>query len=61
MTLAAVTETEDMDEEELVYLDDEDYMEWYKTTYIAVRDLEALGFALSYQAEPEMLTLTPAE
>ena len=61
VTLAAVTETEDMDEEELVYLDDEDYMEWYKTTYIAVRDLEALGFALSYQAEPEMLTLTPAE
>lgn len=61
VTLAAVTETEDMDEEDLIYLDYEDYIEWYKTTYIAVRDLEALGFTLTYQAEPEMLTLTPIE
>lgn len=38
-----------------------DYLDWFKTTYVAVRDLEALGFTLSYQAEPERLTLTPAE
>ena len=70
VTLAAVTE---LNNEEFYYKPDESMSEeeresyrsfvlqTFGTHYIAVRDLEALGFTLTYQAKPEMLTLTPTE
>ena len=61
MTLAAVNEEETPYEEALAVYAEMGY-EWepWKTTYVAVRDLAALGFEVSYESHPERISLTPA-